>query len=274
LHVADDLGSFIGYYGQWTRLNDHSGRSIPSHQYREFQRLKRIHDVFLHADDKTREYSGLRVINWLAGRLELGSQVRDKAASVFSQVQNDLKEVATIDELAAGAVYLSIRTTGVLVRLSDIMMACDGAGLKITPKKLMFAAGVLRQKAGGNVRTPRPEDYVEKVVLTTLQHETTRQLICSMDLDQDELTETLRGKSMELAHVLSSGSGGSRNPFILACAVLVGADMLLAMNGKYGDGRKRGILTQRAVARLNGVKEYTLREHFLDVVKPIVQNSA
>ena len=266
-HIVDDLGSFVGYYGQWKHLADYRGRSIPHDQLKDFLRMKRVHDIYAATANRSREYNGLRLVNQLSAQLELNPNIRDKAASFFTQV-HQLKEKTTLEELAAGSIYLAIRITGTTVPLSAINLACEGAGMRVKSKRLIYAAGVIRSKVGGNIRAPRAENYVEKVLQKTLQDNAVRKQIAKIGINYESLLRDLRKTALDITSQL--GAGHSRNPFILACASIVGADSHLALHGKYGSKRRRGILTQRLVAKLNEIKEYTLREHYLEVVKPIV----
>ncbi|WP_455463240.1 hypothetical protein, partial [Candidatus Hodarchaeum mangrovi] len=68
---------------------------------------------------------------------------------------------------------------------------------------------------------------------------------------------------------------GGRNPFILAAAVIIASDILLAQKNVfpncYKKRSKRGILTQKYIAKMLDIAEFTLREHFLLLIKPLIE---
>ena len=78
--------------------------------------------------------------------------------------------------------------------------------------------------------------------------------------------QSLRKLTKELLENLSDEKRGGRDPFALACACVVGADVII---GRYNK-RRRGYITQGTLARINNVAEFTLREHYLTIVKPIL----
>ena len=76
----------------------------------------------------------------------------------------------------------------------------------------------------------------------------------------------LRKTSQEILKKLSNDLRGGRDPYALACATVAGADLLIANNF----GKKRGFATQRLISRVGDVAEYTLREHFLQIIKKVI----
>jgi transcription initiation factor TFIIIB Brf1 subunit/transcription initiation factor TFIIB len=68
---------------------------------------------------------------------------------------------------------------------------------------------------------------------------------------------------------------GGRNPFILAAAIIIASDIMLARHGMfhhcYKRKSRRGILTQKHIARILSIAEFTLREHYLLLAKPLME---
>jgi transcription initiation factor TFIIIB Brf1 subunit/transcription initiation factor TFIIB len=66
-----------------------------------------------------------------------------------------------------------------------------------------------------------------------------------------------------LSH-LSDARRGGRNPFILTGAVIYLADWLLSIKFK-----QKRIFTQRIVSEATNIAEYSIRDHFVNLLEPI-----
>ncbi|MFX1535770.1 MAG: hypothetical protein ACFFDI_16270, partial [Promethearchaeota archaeon] len=76
----------------------------------------------------------------------------------------------------------------------------------------------------------------------------------------------LRKEVQKILKDLIAEKRSGRNPYILASAVIVGADVLMSVKR----GRKTGTLSQAIIAKVCGVAEFTLREHYLKIIRPLI----
>ena len=71
----------------------------------------------------------------------------------------------------------------------------------------------------------------------------------------------------ELLRKLSSKERGCRNPYILAGAIVYCADKILAQ-----ENQSKTILTQSIAALAMKIPEYSIRDHYVKVLKPAFRN--
>ncbi|MFX1486869.1 MAG: hypothetical protein ACFFBS_07225, partial [Promethearchaeota archaeon] len=78
-----------------------------------------------------------------------------------------------------------------------------------------------------------------------------------------EYKEELEKKAFEILHSIPSHLRGGRNPYIFAAATIYTADQKLAR-----ETGKMYILTQKIIAEITKVAEYSIRDHFCSLLKP------
>jgi transcription initiation factor TFIIIB Brf1 subunit/transcription initiation factor TFIIB len=71
-------------------------------------------------------------------------------------------------------------------------------------------------------------------------------------------------KSHYILKELPEWQRGGRNPFILTGAIIYLADRLLAK--EFGS---KNILTQKIISRSTKIAEYSIRDHYVNLLKPI-----
>ncbi|MFX0092619.1 MAG: hypothetical protein ACFFBD_12725, partial [Candidatus Hodarchaeota archaeon] len=230
---------------------------------------KKINDLDVHTQDNKREYRALCMLNALMGVLELSSSVRDDAALMFRKTQDQLEGHVYIAEMIAGAVYLSVRTTpGENLQLKDLMRACENANLHVRSNKVLQAAALIRKLSRRQIKVVQPLDYFEKVFNTLIHDKRVLLRLQKMDFPIEEYTVFLREYARRIMKKITSLTRGGRNPYVTACAVFAGADILIA---RVQRNKKIGLIPQRQLAQITDVAEFTLRDHYLKVVKPLIK---
>ncbi|MFX1511279.1 MAG: hypothetical protein ACFFCQ_01695 [Promethearchaeota archaeon] len=263
LHIADSLGSFVGTYGNW-RLRDGKGKSLSPFQYEKFSRLKKLNDIFLHTTSfQKKEYRGLRILNAVGATLEIPESVRSESCYLLRKALKDPTLKSTVLELVAGSLYLAIRITKVTVRLQDIISAFEQRGHIIEGKKLLKAAVGIKKLTGKAIQPTRAEDFINKAIEAICLSSKVKTSCAKRSVPIDQFRCTLRIKTRDLLKSFPPNRRGGRNPYIFVCAMLVAADKLLAK-----ENNRPTILTQRLVAQECQVAEYSLREHYLKLIKP------
>ena len=71
-------------------------------------------------------------------------------------------------------------------------------------------------------------------------------------------------KCREILYNLNSWQRGGRNPFILTGAIIYLADKLLAR--QYN---QKAILTQKIISEATKIAEYSIRDHYVNLLKPL-----
>ncbi len=266
MHIADGLGTFMGYYNTWD-LKDARGVPLNKAKRDFFIRLKRLNDIWLHVADKEKrpQYTQFRTLNEITATLEIPPQTRDRAAYLFRSVYQELKSKIQITyrEILAASLYLAIREHRVMIRLDELTLTLNQQGSEVESKKIIRAAGKIRKQLGAKVavRTNRGEDYIDRVIEKLAHSATIQDLLKRRKIDEETYFQELRSTVLEMFTRWTHRGG--RNPYILAAAMLVGADKVLMAKKK-----QKELLTQTTVARISEVAEYSLRDHYLKLIKP------
>jgi transcription initiation factor TFIIIB Brf1 subunit/transcription initiation factor TFIIB len=80
----------------------------------------------------------------------------------------------------------------------------------------------------------------------------------------DEFRIKLTQKSNQILKYMNHKIRGARNPFILAAAIVYCADKMLAR--ELGT---KSILTQKSASEAMQVAEYSIRDHYVKILKPL-----
>ncbi|MFX0095357.1 MAG: hypothetical protein ACFFBD_26720 [Candidatus Hodarchaeota archaeon] len=267
-NIVDDLGSFVGHYRS-SRLRDADGNRLPVSKQNNFQRQKKINDLDVHTQGKKRQYRALRMLNALMGVLELASSTKDDAAILFQKTEAKLEGHVYIAEMIAGAVYLSVRTNSTEnLQLKDLMQACENAGLNVRSNKIIQAAALIRKITGRQIKVPSPSDYFEKVYNKITQNKEVLTRLQRHGLSVEEYRNHLRATAKDILDRVKHATRGGRNPYITTSAIFIGADILLARSQR---NKRVGLVPQSRMAKICEVAEFTLREHYLRIIKPILK---
>ncbi len=263
LHIADNLGSFMGKYGT-KYLRDCNGHSLRSFQSKKYAHLKKLNDIYLHATpEQKRKYRALRILNEASGTLELPKNIQLKACYLLRKTMNSSMIKANIPELIAASLYLSARVLKYIISLKDIIKTFEQQFNSIDGKKILKTAVQIRMLTGQTIRTIRAEDYVNKAVETLCSSAKVKNSCNKRNISIDFFRSELINKTRFLLKEFPSMERGGRNPYVFVCAVLIAAEKLIAW-----ENERPTILTQRLVAQDCQIAEYTLREHYLQLVKP------
>ncbi|MFX0092132.1 MAG: hypothetical protein ACFFBD_10260 [Candidatus Hodarchaeota archaeon] len=268
-NIVDDLGSFVGHYRS-SKLRDADGNRLSGSKEKKFQRQKKINDLDVHTQGKKRQYRALRMLNSLMGVLELSSSTKDDAALLFQKTEAQLEGHVYIAEMIAGAVYLAVRTnSNENLQLKDLLHACENAGLKVRSNKVLQAAALIRKISGRQIKVPKPSDYFEKVYNIIIQNKKVLAQLQKQGISVENYDRELRTHTSHLLKQINKAVRGGRNPYITAIATFIGADILIARNTR---NRKIGFISQGQMAKICDVAEFTLREHYLKIIKPILKD--
>ncbi len=71
-------------------------------------------------------------------------------------------------------------------------------------------------------------------------------------------------KCRQILNNLTSWQRGGRNPFILAGAIIYLADRMLAR-----EYYQRAVLTQKIISDATKIPEYSIRDHYVNLLKPL-----
>ncbi len=112
----------------------------------------------------------------------------------------------------------------------------------------------------------KSEDYIARLINDVMNHKELEDRMVQKELSwsKDEYRNNLTKKCRKLLCVLTQDIRGGRNPFIFAAAVIYLTDKVLARQYNH-----KPVLTQKIVSEATKIAEYSIRDHFVNVLKPI-----
>jgi len=177
--------------------------------------------------------------------------------------------------LIMGSIYLAIRSRKEHIELNRLIKAVQALGYSIAGKEIIRAASLIRQHAKIRIRYVKSEEYLDSIIGRIQRDYSLRGVIQKKVINRDEFFRCLKAVAKQLLKQFPMNKRGGRNPFILAAAMLNAADILLARHKVFShcylQPSRRGILTQKKLSQILDIAEFTLREHFLLLAKPLVQ---
>ena len=110
------------------------------------------------------------------------------------------------------------------------------------------------------------EDYITRLINDVIHHSGTEQRLLRKKAPWtlNEFKINLMHKSREILENLSQWHRGGRNPFILTGAIIYLADKLLAEENEH-----KAVLTQNLISEATNIAEYSIRDHYVNLLKPL-----
>lgn len=260
-------GSFIDFYGNWN-LSDYSGKTITQGKFFRYARLKKMNDYYSQSNGQLKLYRALQLINRLHGVLDLPEKMKDDISKLYRNSYQKLPSNFRIPIVVAACFYLTVKLINYNLLLKEIVDVCQRLDLNVKGKTLITAASEIKKILKLQVRATRPEEYLEKAILSLTTNDNLISKLKNLHIGVHEYTIQIRTESTNLISKLDNDKRGGRNPFILAAACVAGSDMIVSSK----IGKRRGIATQKIVAESCNIPEYTLREHYIKIIKPIIKN--
>ena len=118
-----------------------------------------------------------------------------------------------------------------------------------------------------DVSTPhKSEDYLIRLVDDVMNHGCLKERIekKGVSFSVIEFKNELTVKCREILRKLPLWHRGGRNPFILTGGIIYLADKLLAK-----DYNHKSVLTQGIISEATGIAEYSIRDHYVNLLKPL-----
>jgi len=112
----------------------------------------------------------------------------------------------------------------------------------------------------------KSEDYINRLVNEVINYDFMEERLEKKDSiwDIKEYQILLLRKSHKILKKLPDWQRGGRNPFILTAAIIYLADKLLNK-----ESNRKTILTQKIISQSTGIAEYSIRDHYVNLLKPI-----
>ncbi|MFX1520342.1 MAG: hypothetical protein ACFFCD_10525 [Promethearchaeota archaeon] len=265
--IVDGMGSYIGNFKE-TKSRDHQGNLLPKDKELYFRRLNRIYNFRARIRHKESQYRVLKSLNHVTTLLQLSDKTKQRAAYIYrkSLKHADHKEVSTHPVLMTVALFLAIRERREPVTLQEVITAFRQLGHRIPLNKVMRVIENLKKCPGIELTRRKSEDYIPRLVSKIARHPEITSRIQRKLWTSPEYQSLLMKTANMLLEKIAPEQRGGRHPYIFAASVLYGADLLIAKQLS-----RRPVLTQKLLAKIVNVAEYSIRDHYCTLLKQYVK---
>lgn len=264
------LGSFIDYEKS-KYLRDKSGKPLPPSEQNLFRRLKKNYAQFLRIKNHETEYRIFNILNKISLYLNLTKNIRNNAAYYYKKIVKNEEKVINNISLIAFCIFFAARKEyhNAPITINEISKAFQNFGHRVNPR-LILRDGIRYKRHLNNGSTPhKSEDYLIRLVDDVVKHNCLQERLMKkrVSWSKTDFQNKLIGRCREILKQLPLRHRGGRNPFILTGAIIYLADKLLA---KECD--QKAILTQKIISEATDIAEYSIRDHYVNLLKPIFIN--
>jgi transcription initiation factor TFIIIB Brf1 subunit/transcription initiation factor TFIIB len=269
------LGTYVGSYRK-EFLTDTKGSPLKIPANRQFRRLKSLNDIYLHFNGRQREYRGYQFLSTICSVMQITDATKADALYLFKRVNFHLNRKLKLSNIIMGCLYLSIRSRRENIELARLVVTAQHQGYSIPGKDIVKAASLIRQHARIRISHVKSEEYLDNIICRIKRDSRIlTQLNKKVKVDINDYFHYLKVGAKKLLFNFPRSARGGRNPFILAAAIIIASDIMLARQNLllqcYKRNSRRGVLTQKYIAKILNIAEFTLREHFLQLAKPIME---
>jgi transcription initiation factor TFIIIB Brf1 subunit/transcription initiation factor TFIIB len=261
------LGSHIGYYSS-KAFCDYKHQLIETKMQRKFRKLKKYYSLPLKIKNHETDYRILKILNDAAKFLQLTNTVKNRAAYFYQVIKKNAKDIKNHVSLIAFCIFYASRgfSQNSPLSIRELCSILCQMGHRVNPK-LIIRDNLEYQKYLKIKNKPhRSEDYIPRFINSIINSNTIHKRMIKKGCDwiTDDYRILLEKKCYFILQSIRNKQIGSRNPFILASAIVYCADKLLAR-----EFNTKSILTQRSAAVAMKIPEYSIRDHYVKILKPI-----
>jgi len=261
------LGSFIDYENS-KYLKDKYGKLLHPNEQKLYRRLKKNYAQFIRIKNHETEYRIFNILNKISIYLSLNKNIRNTAAYNYKKIIKNEKKVINNISLIAFCIFYAAReeSHNAPITINEISIAFQSFGHRVN-SRLILRDGIRYKKYLTNKSAPhRSEDYITRLINDVINHEELVKRLLKKDIlwSKKEFQNKITKKCYNIFNVLTLKLRGGRNPFILTGAIIYLADKLLAK-----DYEQKAVLTQKIIAEATNIAEYSIRDHYVNLLKPL-----
>ncbi|MFX1365172.1 MAG: hypothetical protein ACFFCE_18110 [Promethearchaeota archaeon] len=261
------LGSFIDYE-KTKYLKDKSGKLLPPSDQKLFRRLKKNYAQFLRIKNHETEYRIFNILNKISLYLNVNKNIRNNAAYYYKKIVKYEEKVVNNISLIAFCIFFAARKEyhNAPITINEISEAFQNFGHRVNPR-LILRDGIKYKHYLNNDSIPhKSEDYLIRLIDEVTKHQCLKERIDKKGViwSKTEYQNELIMKCRKILKDLPMWKRGGRNPFILMGAIIYLADKLLAKEYNH-----KAILTQKIISEATKIAEYSIRDHYVNLLKPI-----
>ncbi len=264
------LGSFIDYEKS-KYLKDKNGKLLPPGDQKLYRRLKKNYAQFLRIKNHETEYRVFNILNKITLYLNLNKNIRNNAAYYYKKIIKSEEKVINNISLISFCIFFAARREfhNAPITINEISKAFQNFGHRVNPR-LILRDGIRYKHHLNDDTTPhKSEDYLIRLTDEVIKHKSLKERLMKKEVlwSEGEFQNNLIRKCREILKKLPLWQRGGRNPFILTGAIIYLADKLLAK-----DNNQKTILTQKIISEATRIAEYSIRDHYVNLLKPMFMN--
>ncbi|MGF3555243.1 MAG: hypothetical protein ACQXXF_08295 [Thermoplasmatota archaeon] len=267
LHIVDGMGSYIDFQ-RTPFFFDGQGAPLTSDKQALYRKLKFRYSLRLRIDKKESDYRALTSLNNVTSMLQISDTIRDRAAYIYQKAVKKIdKKISNHIVLIAACLFFAIREYKELapVTIQEVTQSFKRLGHRINVKKVIRTALELRSFIQKHPKIRKSEEYLHRIISDIVSSPIIESRLKERNLPTDDYRNLLVQKSYSILTKLDSVIRGGRNPYIFAVSTVYCADRIISK--KAG---KKPILTQKILAKIAKVAEYSIRDHYTSVLKPMM----
>ncbi|TXT64782.1 MAG: Transcription initiation factor IIB 2 [Promethearchaeota archaeon] len=261
------LGTYIDYENS-TYLRDKKGNLLSPNEQKLYRRLKRNYSKFLRIKNHETEYRIFKILKKVSLFLNLNKNVRNNAAFYYKKIKKRDINIINNISLIAFCIFIAAREENFNspVTINEITNAFQKFGHRVNPRLILRDGLKYKRILDINSKPHKSETYLIRLINQIINHRELPQRLISKasPWTKHDFQIHLMNKCKEILGNLTMWERGGRNPFILTGAVIYLADKLLA-----DENETKSILTQKLVSEATGIAEYSIRDHYVNLLKPL-----
>ncbi len=264
------LGSFIDYEKS-KYLKDKNGKLLPPDDQKLFRRLKKNYAQFLRIKNHETEYRVFNILNKITLYLNLNKNIRNNAAYYYKKIIKSEEKVINNISLIAFCIFFAARKEfhNAPITINEISKAFQNFGHRVNPRLILRDGIKYKCHLNDDTKPHKSEDYLIRLIDEVIKHKALKERLMKKEVlwSVNEFQNKLIRKCREILDGLPLWQRGGRNPFILTGAIIYLADKLLAK-----DLNQKAILTQKIISEATRIAEYSIRDHYVNLLKPMFMN--
>ncbi|MFO8019353.1 MAG: hypothetical protein R6U96_12015 [Promethearchaeia archaeon] len=264
------LGSFIDYEKS-NYLRDNQGRILKPKEQKLYRRLKSNYSKFIRIKNNETEYRIFKILTKVSRYLNLNKAIQKDAAYFYRKIKKNEKKVINNISLIAFCIFFAARKENhnAPITIKEISETFNNYGHRVNARLILRDAIRYKKHLKKNLKHHTSEDYLTRLLngVKNYEHLEKRLKKKGFKGKKVEYLNHLRIKCQLILKNLNKWQRGGRNPFILTGAVIYLADRLVAKELSH-----RSVLTQKIVSLTTGIAEYSIRDHYVNLLKPLFIN--
>ncbi len=262
--MVGTLATHIGK-GETNTLKDYKGKPLNLETQKTFKRIIKFYQRNSGIKYHESECRILKQIKLAASYLELPKVVQEHASKTFIKISHGEEKLKNRVVIGAACLAFSIKEYGnqAPVSIQEIARVYSDMGHYMTERLILRVYFAYPKYFKRNIAPKKSEDYLSRMVNMLVNEKQIEKRILAFGYNKEQYEQIILKKSKEILSKINPCLRAGRNPLILTAAVIYCSDKILARENGH-----RTILTQKSASEAMDVAEYSIRDHFVKLLKP------